>query len=103
MIRVRLRPFLEGHRLEATLCGPQGTARAAPGQSNAPRWSATMAGEAHPVPFRTRKLSPRAPMVLRSESVGEQDVADQRGAFAAGGPPACEPGALRAFGDICFL
>ena len=24
-----------------------------------------MAGEAHPVPFRTRKLSPRAPMVLR--------------------------------------
>ena len=48
-----------------------------------------MAGEVHPVPFRTRKLSPPAPMVLRSESVGEQDVADQRGAFscAAGGRP----------------
>ena len=41
-----------------------------------------MAGEVHPVPFRTRKLSPLAPMVLRSKSVGEQDVADQRGAFA---------------------
>ena len=47
-----------------------------------------MAGEVHPVPFRTRKLSPPAPMVLRSESVGEQDVADQRGAFScAEGPP----------------
>ena len=40
-----------------------------------------MAGEAHLVPFRTQKLSPRAPMVLRSKSVGEQDVADQQGAF----------------------
>lgn len=40
-----------------------------------------MAGEVHPVPSRTRKLSPPAPMVLRSQSVGEQDVADQRGAF----------------------
>ena len=48
-----------------------------------------MAGEVHPVPFRTRKLSPPAPMVLRSKSVGEQDVADQRGAFscAEGGRP----------------
>lgn len=54
-----------------------------------------MAGEVHPVPFRTRKLSPPAPMVLRSKSVGEQDVADQRGAFSrsegdrprAGRPP----------------
>ena len=41
-----------------------------------------MAGEVHLVPFRTQKLSPRAPMVLRSKSVGEQDVADQQGAFA---------------------
>ena len=40
-----------------------------------------MAGEAHLVPFRTQKLSPRAPMVLRSKSVGEQDVADQQGVF----------------------
>ena len=63
------------------LCGPQGTAEPAPEPKNAPSWSATMAGEAHLVPFRTQKLSPRAPMVLRSESVGEQDVADQRGAF----------------------
>ena len=49
---------------------------------NAPRGPAAMAGEAHLVPFRTQKLSPRAPMVLRSESVGEQDVADQLGAFS---------------------
>ena len=40
-----------------------------------------MAGEAHPVPSRTRKLSPRAPMVLRGKPVGEQDVADRRRAF----------------------
>ena len=40
-----------------------------------------MAGEAHLDPFRTQKLSPRAPMVLRSQSVGEQDAADQQGAF----------------------
>ena len=53
---------------------------------NAPSWSAAMAGEAHPVPSRTRKLSPRAPMVLRSQSVGEQDAADQPGAFSRPGP-----------------
>ena len=52
-----------------------------------------MAGEVHPVPFRTRKLSPPAPMVLRSKSVGEQDVADQRGAFSRseGGRPRAGP------------
>ena len=49
-----------------------------------------MAGEAHPVPSRTRKLSPRAPMVLRGKPVGEQDVADQRRAFSR---PGCVPGA----------
>ena len=42
---------------------------------------AAMAGEAHLVPFRTQKLSPRAPMVLRRESVGEQDAAGQQRAF----------------------
>ena len=36
-------------------------------------------------------------MVLRSESVGEQDVADQRGAFAVARAPGAEPGALAAF------
>ena len=45
-----------------------------------------MAGEAHPVPSRTRKLSPRAPMVLRSESGGEQDAAGHQGAFCQGRP-----------------
>ncbi len=53
-----------------------------------------MAGEVHPVPFRTRKLSPPAPMVLRGQPVGEQVAADRRRAFAVtGGPGAKAPGA----------
>ena len=64
--------------LASALCGPEGT-RADP--RNARRRSAAMAGEAHPDPSRTRKLSPRAPMVLRGQPVGEQDAADQRRAF----------------------
>ena len=58
--------------------------RARAQQQNAPRRSATMAGEVHPVPFRTRKLSPPAPRVLRRKAVGERVVADLRGAFARG-------------------
>ena len=59
------------------LCGPQGT----DGHMNALCRPAAMAGEAHLAPFRTQKLSPRAPMVLRRESVGEQDAAGQQRAF----------------------
>ena len=44
---------------------PSGHGRAGPADENAPCWPAAMAGEAHPVPSRTRKLSPLAPMVLR--------------------------------------
>ena len=74
--------------LPVTLCGPEGTAeRPARKQQNAPWRPAAMAGEAHPVPSRTRKLSPRAPMVLRSKSVGEQDAAGHQGAFCQGRPP----------------
>ena len=39
--------------------------------------SAAMAGGARPDPFRTRKLSRRAPMVLRGRPVGEQGAADR--------------------------
>ena len=39
--------------------------------------SAAMAGGARPDPFRTRKLSRRAPMVLRGKPVGEQGAADR--------------------------
>ena len=39
--------------------------------------SAARAGGARPVPFRTRKLSPRAPRVLRRKSVGGQGAADR--------------------------
>ena len=74
-----------GGVVRVALCGPEGTASRTP-EPNAPRWSAAMAGEAHLVPSRTQKLSPRAPMVLRSQSVGEQDAADQRGAFPCPAP-----------------
>lgn len=46
-----------------------------------------MAGGARPDPFRTRKLSRRAPMVLRGQPVGEQGAADRwtaLGPFRAG-------------------
>ena len=77
-----------GGVVRVALCGPEGTASRTP-EPNAPRWSAAMAGEAHLVPSRTQKLSPRAPMVLRSQSVGEQDAADQRGAFPCPAPRLC--------------
>lgn len=64
-------------------CAALRARRSRPREPNARRWSATMAGEVHLVPFRTQKLSPPAPMVLRSQSVGEQVVADQRRAFIA--------------------
>ena len=68
------------------LCGPQGPAGTTRRQ-NAPRRPAAMAGEAHPVPSRTRKLSPRAPIVLRGKPVGDQDAAGRLGAFSPGGAP----------------
>ena len=75
-----------GGRSLRALCGPQGTA-APPRRQNAPRRPAAMAGEAHPVPSRTRKLSPRAPIVLRVKPVGDQDAAGRLGAFSPGGAP----------------
>ena len=61
---MRAVPWTGDDRFRA-LCGPEGTAAEPSGQKNAPCWPAAMAGEAHPVPSRTRKLSPLAPMVLR--------------------------------------
>ena len=59
-------------------------ARGSPRTSTPPRGgrsaahrSAAMAGGARPDPFRTRKLSRRAPMVLRGKPVGEQGAADR--------------------------
>ena len=60
-----------------------------------------MAGGARPDPFRTRKLSRRAPMVLRGKPVGEQGAADRWTALpyrCGAGPPGapllfCLPGA----------
>lgn len=86
--------------------------RAEPGplQPNAPRWSATMAGEVHPVPFRTRKLSPLAPMVLRSSPWESRTSLTNEGHLRAGrapspawwrGPPSVRgPDAGQSSGDI---
>ena len=46
-------------------------------KTSAAHRSAAMAGGARPDPFRTRKLSRRAPMVLRGKPVGEQGAADR--------------------------
>ena len=69
----------------SSLCGPQGTRKvtlsrgrhATVDQTSAAHRSAAMAGGARPDPFRTRKLSRRAPMVLRGKPVGEQGAADR--------------------------
>ena len=71
-------------------------------KTSAAHRSAAMAGGARPDPFRTRKLSRRAPMVLRGQPVGEQGAADRwtaldphlagSGAGAPrGDPPAAPP------------
>ena len=46
-------------------------------KTSAAHRSAAKAGGARPDPFRTRKLSRRAPMVLRGQPVGEQGAADR--------------------------
>ena len=93
----------------SSLCGPQGTRRGSPSRgrqshrhkTSAAHRSAAMAGGARPDPFRTRKLSRRAPMVLRGQPVGEQGAADRwtaldphlagSGAGAPRGDPRCAP------------
>ena len=100
----------EGWDPLSSLCGPQGTRRGSPSrgrqsrrlETSAAHRSAAMAGGARPDPFRTRKLSRRAPMVLRGQPVGEQGAADRwtaldphlagSGAGAPrGDPPAAPP------------
>ena len=44
--------------------------------------------QAHPVPFRTRKLSPRAPMVLRSSPWESRTSLTNKGHFLVEGPRA---------------
>ena len=59
------------------LCGPEGTRGPSPAPAGAAHRSAAMAGGVRPDPFRTRKLSPRAPIVLRGQPVGGQGAADR--------------------------
>lgn len=88
------------------LCGPQGARTRAPRarSKSAAREPAVLAPGAHPVPYRTRKLSPWAPRVLRPQGrgrVGRRRLA--RGALRAdraertGGAPR---GAPLAFGGL---
>ena len=96
--------------VRVALCGPQGarpprgSGHRGRGESAAPR-SAPVAGEAYPVPYRTRKSSPLAPRVLRRKAVGGQGGADRWAALPArgaqgeapsGGPPPflCEEGSF---------
>ena len=60
-------------------CGPQGTRERHPDTVTvgAAHRSAARAWGARPVPFRTRKLSPIAPRVLRGQPVGGQGAADR--------------------------
>ena len=60
--------------------------------------SAAIACGARPVPFRTRKLSRTAPMVLRGKPVGEQGAADRWTAFRSGRPPRETAGASSRLG-----
>ena len=56
---------------------PQAWEAISSSSTSAAHRSAAMAGGARPDPFRTRKLSRRAPMVLRGQPVGEQGAADR--------------------------
>ena len=65
-----------------------------------------MAGGARPDPFRTRKLSRRAPMVLRGQPVGEQGAADRWTAldpYAAGSGAGAPRGTPSAAPPFLFL
>ena len=65
-------------------------------RGSAPRERDHRGGD-HPVPSRTRQLSPPSPRVLQREAAGGQGVALAEGAFLyaprrpAGGPPPCGP------------
>ena len=65
--------------LSYTPCGPQGTQISTQDTVTvgAAHRSAARAWGARPVPFRTRKLSPIAPRVLRGQPVGGQGAADR--------------------------
>ena len=72
-----------------------------PADENAPCWPAAMAGEAHPVPSRTRKLSPLAPMVLRCSPWESRTPPASKGRFPSHvlRPAPGRPGA----GLFCFV
>ena len=82
--RVQLRSKMDTGSVELAV-RPPGHAEVTPSrgrhsrrlETSAAHRSAAMAGGARPDPFRTRKLSRRAPMVLRGQPVGEQGAADR--------------------------
>ena len=107
------RPARASHA-RCPLCACQGASAASAGTrgENPPARPAAMEEGTHPDPFRTRKLSPPSPMVLRRKAVGEQDAAGLAGGFSAeaagdgsrggrasGPPPSFFPRRARAEGD----
>ena len=82
--RVQLRSMMDTRSVELAVRPPghaEGTLKRGRQshrhKTSAAHRSAAMAGGARPDPFRTRKLSRRAPMVLRGQPVGEQGAADR--------------------------
>lgn len=82
--RVQLRSMMDTRSVELAVRPPghaEGTLKRGRHshrlKTSAAHRSAAMAGGARPDPFRTRKLSRRAPMVLRGQPVGEQGAADR--------------------------
>lgn len=95
-MRSRSRPW----RLAFERCAALRARTGGPADENAPCWPAAMAGEAHPVPSRTRKLSPLAPMVLRCSPWESRTPPASKGRFPSHvlRPAPGRPGA----GLFCF-
>ena len=96
-MRSRSRPWRPAFERCAALRARTG----GPADENAPCWPAAMAGEAHPVPSRTRKLSPLAPMVLRCSPWESRTPPASKGRFPLHvlRPAPGRPGA----GLFCFV
>lgn len=114
--RVQLRSMMDTRSVELAV-RPPGHAERFPfaweafssSSTSAAHRSAAMAGGARPDPFRTRKLSRRAPMVLRGQPVGEQGAADRWTALdpyiagsGAGAPRGHPPAAPPFFPPVSF-
>lgn len=83
-----MRPSVRGL---AALCGPQGTGRGPALKTECPSLVSDHGGGGTPGPIPNPEVKPPSADGTAEQSVGEQDVADQRGAFAV-----CRPSRHRA-------